>query len=122
MPEIEIGAVDEFVEGDQRVLAIGEHEVGIFRLAGAWRAYENHCPHAGGPVCQGKIYPRVTETLGEHRKSLGLHFTDIPQIVCPWHGYEFDIASGRHPGDATVRLRSYPVAVRDGRVYLSLPG
>ena len=42
-------------------------------------------------------------------------------IVCSWHGYEFDLATGCHPGDASVRLTPVNVAVRDGQIYVSLP-
>jgi nitrite reductase/ring-hydroxylating ferredoxin subunit len=41
--------------------------------------------------------------------------------VCPWHGWEFDIESGRHCGDPKYRLRPVDVRVRDNRVYVSVP-
>jgi nitrite reductase/ring-hydroxylating ferredoxin subunit len=42
-------------------------------------------------------------------------------VVCPWHGYEFDIRTGVHPGNARARLRKINVAVADGEVVISLP-
>ena len=39
-------------------------------------------------------------------------------VVCPWHGYEFNIRTGRHPGDKNVRLKPYDVKVADGNVYV----
>jgi nitrite reductase/ring-hydroxylating ferredoxin subunit len=122
MSEVAVAAIDDLAEGDHRVYRVGELEVGIFRQDGKLYAWENRCPHAGGPVCQGKIFRRVEEVLGADRKSLGLRFGPTPQIVCPWHGFEFDVATGRHPGDPKVRLRPVPVEVREGRIYVRAPG
>jgi nitrite reductase/ring-hydroxylating ferredoxin subunit len=40
--------------------------------------------------------------------------------VCPWHQYEFSLATGRCVTDAKLRVRSYKVAVRDGAVVVDL--
>jgi nitrite reductase/ring-hydroxylating ferredoxin subunit len=122
MSEVAVAALDDIAEGDHRVFRIGELEVGVFRQDGEVYAWENRCPHAGGPVCQGKIFRRVEEVLDAGRKSLGLRFGPTPQIVCPWHGFEFDVATGRHPGDPKIRLRAVPVSVRDGRIYVRAGG
>jgi len=41
-------------------------------------------------------------------------------IICPWHGFEFDIRTGVHPTDKRVRLRRIPVRVTDGAVYVTM--
>jgi nitrite reductase (NADH) small subunit len=120
--EVALAAVDDIADGDHRIFKVGALEVGVFRLQDKVYAWENRCPHAGGPVCQGKIFRKVEEVLGPDQKSLGLRFSARPQIVCPWHGFEFDIATGRHPGDPKVRLRPVPVEVREGRIYVRAPG
>jgi nitrite reductase/ring-hydroxylating ferredoxin subunit len=122
MSEVDVAALADIAEGDHRIYRIGELEVGVFRQDGKVYAWENRCPHAGGPVCQGKIFRRVEEVLDAGKRSLGLRFGAAPQIVCPWHGFEFDVATGRHPGDPRMRLRAVPVAVRDGRIYVRAGG
>ena len=121
MSEVALGALADIADGDHRVYRVGTLEVGVFREQDRVYAWENRCPHAGGPVCQGKIYRKVEEVLGADRQSLGLRFGATPQIVCPWHGFEFDVATGRHPGDPKVRLRPVPVAVRGGVIYVAAP-
>ena len=37
-------------------------------------------------------------------------------LHCPWHGWEFDLESGRCPEDDRMRVAVYPVRVEDGRV------
>ena len=41
-------------------------------------------------------------------------------IICPWHGFEFDIRTGQHPIDKRAKLRRVAVTVVDGDVYLKL--
>lgn len=41
-------------------------------------------------------------------------------LRCPWHGWEFDVMTGESVIDSAVRLRSYPVEVQNGSVYVLL--
>jgi len=116
-----LGDTEDFSAAGRTLVRIGDREVAVFAVDGAWYAYENRCPHAGGPVCQGKIFRKVEEVLASDRKSLGLRFSATPQIVCPWHGFEYDIATGRHPGDSRFRLKRVEVTVRDGNIYVRTP-
>ena len=117
MNEIMVGELSEFAEGGYRVLRVDTFEFGVFRQGDRVVAYENYCPHDGGPVCQGKVIPRVEEELGPDQTSRGLRFSDKRNIVCPWHGWEFDIeirpplrrsqispAAGRRAGARQPRL------------------
>ena len=42
-------------------------------------------------------------------------------VVCPWHGFEFDIRTGRHHGNPRYRLKPIKVRVEGGDVIVSLP-
>jgi nitrite reductase/ring-hydroxylating ferredoxin subunit len=120
--EVAVGALADLADGDYRILAIEDIEVGVFRVGDRIVAYENVCPHAGGPVCQGQIFNRVEELLTPDKKSVGLRFSTRRNIVCPWHGYEFDIETGCHQGDRTVRLKPVKVDVREGQIFIGLTG
>ena len=121
MTEIMVGPIRELADGDYRVVAVGALEVGIFRLGDRIVAYENRCPHYGGPVCQGRLFHRVEETVMPDQTSRGLRFTNDMHVVCPWHGYEFSLETGRHPGDPRVRLRPIPVRVTGDAIYIDTP-
>ena len=119
MADLYVGKESEFGEKDRKIIAQDELEIGIFRVDGEFYAYENRCSHQGGPVCQGKILNKVEEILGDDMTSKGLKFSEEHvHIVCPWHGYEFNLRTGRHPGDKNVRLKPYNVKVSDGEVYV----
>jgi nitrite reductase/ring-hydroxylating ferredoxin subunit len=122
MSEVEIGDLKSFPDNDYRIVAVDGIEVGIFRRGKTLYAYENRCPHYGGPVCQGKILHRVEERLGPDKTSRGLRFAAEEHIICPWHGVEFDLKTGRNSGHARYRLRPIPVKVRGGAVFLDIPG
>lgn len=95
-------------------------EIGIFCVEDELYAWQNVCGHLGGPVCQGRVFQKVLEPLGTDMTTRMLDF--CPQtmhIVCPWHGYEFDIRTGLHPA-GHHRLRKIEVAVEDGDVYVVL--
>jgi nitrite reductase/ring-hydroxylating ferredoxin subunit len=123
MNEVVIGRADAFPDPGRRVVEVDGTEVGVFCRNGRFTAYENVCPHMGGPVCQGKIIARVQELIADDKTSTGLAFSkDQTNIVCPWHGYEFDIGTGQFQGNPRMRLSPVKVTIVDGDVVVSLPG
>ncbi len=122
MREINIGTAASFSDPGRKLIESGGVEVGVFKLGGEFYAYENVCPHIGGPACQGKIIAKVEEGLNPDRTASGLEFSKTRMnVVCPWHGFEFDIKTGRHPGNQRYRLKPIKVRVEDGHVIVSLP-
>jgi nitrite reductase/ring-hydroxylating ferredoxin subunit len=117
---IVVGAQEDLLEGGRVVVDVDGIEIGIFRLDGELYAWENRCLHAGGPVCQGKLMNRVVERLDDGKRSLGDDFSDQLHIVCPWHGYEYDVRSGEHPADSSLRLRRVDVEEREGEIVVRL--
>ena len=112
---------DSIPEKGRLVLDIGDTTVGIFRVGGKLFAYENTCPHMGGPVCQGLIIPAVRELVNERQVSTGYAFDESEmRIVCPWHGYEFSIETGSHPARQSIRLKRVAVEEEGGDVYVTL--
>ena len=113
---------DELEDEGKTVVEVDGHEIGVFRLGADFFAYKNKCPHQGGPVCQGRIYKKVIEKLDADQKSLGRDFENSgTHIVCPWHGLEFDVRTGKFAGASKVEimnLEGYATQVQDGDVYV----
>ena len=82
-----------------------EIEVGVFNIGGRFVAYRNVCPHAGAPVCEGKICG--TTAPSEVGQFILEREDEI--VRCPWHGWEFDLLTGKHLVDEKTKLRSYAV-------------
>ena len=122
MREVNIGSAADFEDPGRKLIGFETFEVGVFKLGGEFFAYLNHCPHMGGPACQGKIIAKVEEIIAEDRTSKGMAFSKTKMhVVCPWHGFEFDIRTGVHPGNPRARLRKIKVAVAGGEVVLTVP-
>lgn len=119
MAEYRAGSVGEFKNGERRLLSCGSAEIGIFLIDGEFYGWYNECTHRGGPVCQGRILMRVTEPVAGDGtvRTQAYHATDR-HIVCPWHGYEYNVKTGAHAGHAALKLRKAAVTVRDGEVYV----
>ena len=121
MTELYVAEAAAFEERGRKVVTAGDLEIGVFRLGDAYYAWENNCPHQGGPVCQGKVINRVDEPLDADGKTLGLRFVDEDvHVVCPWHGFEFNLRTGRHPGDFPTQLKGFKTKVKEGKVYVLL--
>ena len=120
--EVFVARETDIADGERKVIDVDGVEIGVFHVDRAYYAWRNDCPHQGGPVCQGRLMKRVEERLDKDRRSLGIHYVDNAlNIVCPWHGYEFDVRTGRHAGLASMRLAGCPVRLRDGEIYVVVP-
>jgi nitrite reductase/ring-hydroxylating ferredoxin subunit len=119
--KIFVGASASVPEGGRLVVDAGDKTVGIFRVDGGLHAWENVCPHQGGPVCQGKIIPRVTEVIDKGGESHGFAFDESSlHIVCPWHGFEYNIKAGVHPGRRAARLIRVAVEESADGIYVTV--
>lgn len=120
MSEICVGHAEEFDDDVRKGVHFDGCEVFVFRHNGKYYAYENKCPHAGGPVGEGTIIGKVEAVLDEDRHVVEERFSETDfHIVCPWHGYEYNIDTGRCAGDERIRLRRYEAIEREGKVYVS---
>jgi nitrite reductase (NADH) small subunit len=119
--EYRIGRLADIPERGGVLAVAGDVEVGVFRVRDGLRAYENRCRHQGGPVCTGEILGRYEAVLGPDGTVAGERFVDDePRIACPWHGWEYDLESGRCAADPRFALRRFRVSVREGDVYVSV--
>lgn len=122
MPTVRVCQVDDLEHEGKVVIEVGDVQVGVFRLGDEFFAWNNVCPHQGGPVCQGRVYNKVLEVLDGDMKSRGRDYDlDTAHIVCPWHGLEFDIRTGQFAGASKVEIMSlegYPTQVQDGEIFV----
>ena len=82
------------------------YEIGIFRLGEEFRAYENVCLHQGGPVCSGVVIGKVEQVLRDDKTvAFERESTEELHMICPWHGWEYDLENGECATDRRLRLR-----------------
>jgi nitrite reductase/ring-hydroxylating ferredoxin subunit len=119
MPELFVAKASDMKDGDRRIVAAGaEREIGVFFKGGAYYAYGNLCVHLGGPACEGLIINRVVDVIAPDRTYQGQIYGDAVHFVCPWHGYEYELASGECVGDRRLKLKRFDVVRRGDDVYV----
>lgn len=103
---VEVGPLDRVGVGQGRCFIVNGKQIAVFRLRdGRVFALDNVCPHRAGPLSEGVV---------------GLdHESQRAAVLCPFHAYKFSLSDGRGL-DTELHVRSYPVEVRDGRVFLDL--
>ena len=110
----DVGSLADLEREGRIVARVAGREVGAVLVRGEIRGVRNRCPHHGGPLCLGKVEERLVGEPG------GYGLTGTPVLRCPWHGWEFDPATGACVDDPALRVAVYPAKVEDGRVLLDL--
>jgi nitrite reductase (NADH) small subunit len=115
------GRIDDFADRTSRVVEIRGRAVGVVRVGDTFYALLNICPHQGGPVCTGGVFPRTRAEVLPNGRLREWYDHDAPVIACPWHGWEFDVATGQCLADPTRRVAAYEATVVNGDVIVLLP-
>ena len=76
----------------------------------------DRCPHRGAPLCSSGQVVNAVEGVGDAARVT----REAALVRCPWHKWDFDIASGRCTVDARMRVRRYPVRVEDDDLVVTL--
>jgi nitrite reductase/ring-hydroxylating ferredoxin subunit len=112
--KVVVGTVSDFADGGRKIVDVNGKSIGVFRVGDRFYAIRNRCPHQFGPLCLGTLAPRaVSDGPGDLRIDDG-----PPLITCPWHGWEYDLATGQSfmgPGRGNAAALSYEVIVAPGR-------
>jgi len=115
---VRVASVDELGDGDRTLVQVDGTAVGVFNLDGEYYALENECPHQGGPVCTGRVGGKIVAEEGDVGERVRERVSGEPVIACPWHGWEYELATGEHVGNPRVALTTYDVEVENGEVYV----
>jgi nitrite reductase (NADH) small subunit len=104
----------EVPDGAARIVPFKNRSIGIFRIGDGYHALLNVCPHRGAALCEGPV-------CGTTRTTDRVEFVYEREgeiIRCAWHGWEFEIATGRSLVDPSLKARTFETAVENGRVYI----
>jgi len=117
--ELFVAAASELKDGERKIVPFGDTEIGVYRKDGKLYAYVNVCAHQGGPACEGLLMPKVEEVLAPDKTFQRLRFNyDSWHIVCPWHGWEYELTTGEYVVNRKCSLRKFAVAEKDGSIYI----
>ncbi len=87
--------------GTARTVEVRGIRIALFNVDGTFYAVDNTCPHAGGPLGEGKLNGGIVE--------------------CPWHGWRFDVRTGQREHNPNFDVPCCRVRVEHGQVLIALP-
>jgi naphthalene 1,2-dioxygenase system ferredoxin subunit len=97
----DVAAAHEVPDGDVIGVSVAGREIALYGVDGEVYATDNTCTHGQARLCDG--------------------FLDGHEIECPLHQGKFDVRSGKATCEPAAQdIRSYPVRLEAGRVYLAL--
>ena len=97
---IRVAALSSCPEGAAAELVVGQRIIALFNVEGHIYALDGICPHQGGPLGKGRIDGHI--------------------VTCPWHGWQFDIRTGRHQASDAFCHTTLDVKVEKGNVFVLL--
>lgn len=101
MSFVRVAATSEIPVGRGLLVERDGVSIAVFNVGGGrFHATTPICPHEGGPLADGWV--------------------EGDAVVCPWHGFDFDLATGRCRTDDELALLVYPVRVSGGAVEVDL--
>ena len=99
---VEIAPASELPNGERLFVDVGDRPIVIFNIAGQLFAIGDVCTHDDGPLGDGTL--------------------EGFNVVCPRHGAEFDVRTGKvMQMPAVVDIPAYPVRVVEGMVQVGIP-
>jgi 3-phenylpropionate/trans-cinnamate dioxygenase ferredoxin subunit len=110
-----VARASEIPEGGRLIVDVGGRSIGVFHEGGRFYALLNRCPHMGAELCRGRVLGLLeSDGPGQYR-----HDPSRKLLACPWHGWEFDLATGQSYFDPQrTRVRPYAVTVQAGGAML----
>jgi nitrite reductase/ring-hydroxylating ferredoxin subunit len=96
---VRVASVVDVPPGAGKVVHAGGKALALFNVDGTFYALDNTCLHRGGPVGEGDL--------------------DGVVVTCPWHGFQYDVTTGKNVFDPEVGLQTFPVRVAGDDVLVS---
>lgn len=100
MEFVRVAKVGEVPPGTMREVQVNGKAVALANVDGRFHAIDNVCMHRGGPLADGVLEGAV--------------------VTCPWHGWQYDITTGKVGQNPSVGVGCYPVEVRGDEIYIKL--
>ena len=93
-----IAKIDEIPRNGSKLVMINDKPIALFNLEGRIIAWDNRCPHRGASLADSHISEDI--------------------IQCKFHLWEFDTHSECSVANPAIKIKSYPIELKDGYVLL----
>jgi nitrite reductase/ring-hydroxylating ferredoxin subunit/DMSO/TMAO reductase YedYZ heme-binding membrane subunit len=93
------GPASEIPEKRGKIIVLSGERVAVFRYDGKVSAISNVCQHQNGPLGEGWILDGF--------------------VTCPWHGFQYDPATGASPPPFTEKVPTFNVRITEGQIFVN---
>jgi nitrite reductase (NADH) small subunit len=93
-------AAGDIPAGTIREVDVNGKALALANVGGTFHAIDNTCIHRGGPLGDGPLEGKI--------------------VTCPWHGWQYDVTTGKVAQNPAVGVACYPVELRGSDVYVDL--
>jgi nitrite reductase (NADH) small subunit len=97
---VRVTSVSDFPSGQSREFVVHGRVIALFRVDNEFFALDGICPHQGGPLGKGRLSGCV--------------------VTCPWHGWQFDVRTGQHEVNQSIRHLSFPVRIEGEEIWVDV--
>lgn len=97
---IKVADRNELKPGESKVVTVEGRELAVFNVSGQFHVIDNLCPHRGGPLGEGVVEGAL--------------------VTCPWHGWRFDVTTGKSPVVPTAKVDVIETVVENNEVKVRL--
>jgi nitrite reductase (NADH) small subunit/3-phenylpropionate/trans-cinnamate dioxygenase ferredoxin subunit len=92
--------VSELPPGTIQEFQIGGKVIAVANVGGKFYAINNTCLHEGGPLGEGSLEGKI--------------------VTCPWHGWDYDVSTGKALQNPSVGVACYRTEVREQDVFVDI--
>ena len=96
---IKVAQKSEITPGSGKKVEVAGKEIAVFNIDGKFYAIDETCCHRGGPLSEGSL--------------------DGAVVTCPWHGWEYDVATGACLTNPSATQTKYDVKTEGDDILIS---
>lgn len=111
-----VATTEDIPVGERIIVDVQGRSIGIYNVNGHYYAIHNRCPHEGAQLCKGRVCG-TTLPSNVYEYEYG---REGEYVRCPWHGWEFEIKTGKSIFNEKVRTRTYAVLVDQSKIGIVL--
>ena len=100
MPFVRAAKIADLPSGTIHQFQVAGKAVALANVAGKFYAISDVCVHRGGPLGQGELHDTV--------------------VTCPWHGWQYDVTTGKVTQNPTMGVACYATEVRGDEIFMDV--
>ncbi len=97
---VKLSNVKEISAGSGKAIEVEGTPIALFNVDGNFYAISNTCKHRGGPLGEGSL--------------------EGHEVMCPWHGWQYDVTTGECPSIPSASVNKYNLKIEGEEIFVEL--